>query len=145
MLISDWSSYVCSSDLPAAAGTDERCRRAHVDPGGRTCDGESAGGQWRLARWRPRCAGCGSRDHWRRRGGVQRGAHCGRHGRARDCSGSLAGAAELVGLDVRQRSEEHTSELQSLMRISYAVFCLKTKTTNKTHTTLIHRTRINIK
>src|SRR3546814_2476529 len=28
------------------------------------------------------------------------------------------------------RSEEHTSELQSLMRISYAVFCLKTKTTN---------------
>src|SRR3546814_2698308 len=29
----------------------------------------------------------------------------------------------------RHRSEEHTSELQSLMRISYAVFCLKTKTT----------------
>src|SRR3546814_2344959 len=30
----------------------------------------------------------------------------------------------------RDRSEEHTSELQSLMRISYAVFCLKKKTTN---------------
>src|SRR3546814_5024668 len=30
------------------------------------------------------------------------------------------------------RSEEHTSELQSLMRISYAVFCLKTKNNNKT-------------
>src|SRR3546814_2230175 len=29
----------------------------------------------------------------------------------------------------KQRSEEHTSELQSLMRISYAVFCLKKKTT----------------
>src|SRR3546814_984144 len=29
-----------------------------------------------------------------------------------------------------QRSEEHTSELQSLMRISYAVFCLKNKTTS---------------
>src|SRR3546814_3743480 len=29
------------------------------------------------------------------------------------------------------RSEEHTSELQSLMRISYAVFCLKKKSTNK--------------
>src|SRR3546814_2444797 len=29
------------------------------------------------------------------------------------------------------RSEEHTSELQSLMRISYAVFCLKKKNTNK--------------
>src|SRR3546814_3448361 len=33
----------------------------------------------------------------------------------------------------RDRSEEHTSELQSLMRISYAVFCLKKKT-NKRHT-----------
>src|SRR3546814_6702137 len=32
----------------------------------------------------------------------------------------------------RDRSEEHTSELQSLMRISYAVFCLK-KNKNKTH------------
>src|SRR3546814_7376199 len=32
------------------------------------------------------------------------------------------------------RSEEHTSELQSLMRISYAVFCLKKKTTQNTHT-----------
>src|SRR3546814_4209145 len=33
------------------------------------------------------------------------------------------------------RSEEHTSELQSLMRISYAVFCLKKKTTYTTHAT----------
>src|SRR3546814_2617764 len=32
------------------------------------------------------------------------------------------------------RSEEHTSELQSLMRISYAVFCLKKKKTNSKHT-----------
>src|SRR3546814_960707 len=32
------------------------------------------------------------------------------------------------------RSEEHTSELQSLMRISYAVFCLKKKTKNKSNT-----------
>src|SRR3546814_5217607 len=32
----------------------------------------------------------------------------------------------------QQRSEEHTSELQSLMRISYAVFCLKKKHTNTT-------------
>src|SRR3546814_14864498 len=31
------------------------------------------------------------------------------------------------GVGVRHRSEEHTSELQSLMRISYAVFCLKKK------------------
>src|SRR3546814_3052568 len=33
------------------------------------------------------------------------------------------------------RSEEHTSELQSLMRISYAVFCLKKKITTKQHAT----------
>src|SRR3546814_5296832 len=33
--------------------------------------------------------------------------------------------------DAQSRSEEHTSELQSLMRISYAVFCLKKKITNK--------------
>src|SRR3546814_1034161 len=39
---------------------------------------------------------------------------------------------DLVGIDgvalLDRRSEEHTSELQSLMRISYAVFCLKKKT-----------------
>src|SRR3546814_5011421 len=34
---------------------------------------------------------------------------------------------------VKRRSEEHTSELQSLMRISYAVFCLKKKTTKDKH------------
>src|SRR3546814_7058812 len=39
-------------------------------------------------------------------------------------------AVELFFVDnIRLRSEEHTSELQSLMRISYAVFCLKKKTT----------------
>src|SRR3546814_4666129 len=36
--------------------------------------------------------------------------------------------ADILALD---RSEEHTSELQSLMRISYAVFCLKKKNTNR--------------
>src|SRR3546814_3503454 len=44
------------------------------------------------------------------------------------------------GITYNQRSEEHTSELQSLMRISYAVFCLKQKTTkqldNKTQTSI---------
>src|SRR3546814_5898662 len=41
--------------------------------------------------------------------------------------------SEGVARARKQRSEEHTSELQSLMRISYAVFCLKKKTT--THPT----------
>src|SRR3546814_3888592 len=36
-----------------------------------------------------------------------------------------------AGIVVRNRSEEHTSELQSLMRISYAVFCLKKKKTTE--------------
>src|SRR3546814_2712433 len=35
--------------------------------------------------------------------------------------------------EIAARSEEHTSELQSLMRISYAVFCLKKKTNTHTH------------
>src|SRR3546814_9071330 len=36
------------------------------------------------------------------------------------------------GFEIETRSEEHTSELQSLMRISYATFCLKKKKTHKT-------------
>src|SRR3546814_2292005 len=36
--------------------------------------------------------------------------------------------ADIIAIIDRRRSEEHTSELQSLMRISYAVFCLKKKT-----------------
>src|SRR3546814_7755395 len=39
-------------------------------------------------------------------------------------------AKTLASSPVRNRSEEHTSELQSLMRISYAVFCLKKKNKN---------------
>src|SRR3546814_8860554 len=43
--------------------------------------------------------------------------------------------APAVSLSGRRRSEEHTSELQSLMRISYAVFCLKKKkhSMNRSH------------
>src|SRR3546814_1282910 len=53
-----------------------------------------------------------------------------------------------------ERSEEHTSELQSLMRISYAVFCLKKKTTkithhkkqhNREHTVHMHKTQNSYK
>src|SRR3546814_2377668 len=48
------------------------------------------------------------------------------------------GAAVVLEL-VEPRSEEHTSELQSLMRISYAVFCLKKKTHTKPHNTIAIR------
>src|SRR3546814_3177752 len=60
----------------------------------------------------------------------------------RQLGGRVAGVQDRVDLDDVQRphasaggdhfrSEEHTSELQSLMRISYAVFCLKNKKTYK--------------
>src|SRR3546814_3019608 len=42
----------------------------------------------------------------------------------------------LFGVLYLVRSEEHTSELQSLMRISYAVFCLKKKNYKKSHATI---------
>src|SRR3546814_9132486 len=53
--------------------------------------------------------------------------------RKRRNHGQARATAELPGhrRAQRGRSEEHTSELQSLMRISYAVFCLKKKTDNK--------------
>src|SRR3546814_1170623 len=65
--------------------------------------------------------------------------------------GDLAMNEHFVGIEinnlgrrhpaVRTRSEEHTSELQSLMRISYAVFCLKQK---KTHFTLPYDSQLQI-
>src|SRR3546814_6019600 len=55
---------------------------------------------------------------------------------------SLIANCWRAGTGVRRtcRSEEHTSELQSLMRISYAVFCLKTKNNmiNEPHATITH-------
>src|SRR3546814_4540842 len=55
-----------------------------------------------------------------------------RHERLQTCATSLPGA--LAGEDAR--SEEHTSELQSLMRISYAVFCLKKKNKKQNNNSL---------
>src|SRR3546814_3909699 len=56
--------------------------------------------------------------------------------------GSVFMLVGLVYLYLKSRSEEHTSELQSLMRISYAVFCLKKKKqcTNQTRHQRIIRT-----
>src|SRR3546814_3286084 len=52
----------------------------------------------------------------------------------------LASLATVRSLPRRLRSEEHTSELQSLMRISYAVFCLKQKLR---HTQILLRYNLN--
>src|SRR3546814_5225537 len=114
MRISDWSSDVCSSDL-----LEDALRH-------------------RLVRYA--------------RGAVPRRGPPRGQGRARadavavDDAGAVAGAGVRVGIEIARdgmwwkpvvprfvtpakRSEEHTSELQSLMRISYAVFCLKKKKT----------------
>src|SRR3546814_1040534 len=51
-------------------------------------------------------------------------------------------AQEAEGLRPRRRSEEHPSELQSLMRIPYAVFCFKKKKYNHTQTSEYHTSEI---
>src|SRR3546814_4114379 len=61
-------------------------------------------------------------------GGRRRARHDGRSAERDRCRMERRGAAgDGVGGTITRRSEEHTSELQSLMRISYAVFCLKKK------------------
>src|SRR3546814_1573173 len=56
----------------------------------------------------------------------------------------MRGALPAVPITYRLpvRSEEHTSELQSLMRISYAVFCLKKTTTTQHKTTIPTQTKV---
>src|SRR3546814_3832386 len=61
------------------------------------------------------------------------GAVAGRFARD-ECAPEDAG--DVAALE--QRSEEHTSELQSLMRISYAVFCLKKTKTKHSHNNILH-------
>src|SRR3546814_4483632 len=56
--------------------------------------------------------------------------------RGGDSYGAVFGGG--AGYGGRNRSEEHTSELQSLMRISYAVFCLKKQ--KKSQSTIAHAT-----
>src|SRR3546814_5976215 len=66
------------------------------------------------------------RQHRRHRGSARswwRGAW----GKPGDRDRALLPGRQLWRVLLRERSEEHTSELQSLMRISYAVFCLKKK------------------
>src|SRR3546814_4768431 len=132
MRISDWSSDVCSSDLIEVAGLavdDESGEAAAVghgvflrslldQPQRRICR------LWRSRVQIPRCA----RDDKLFRGpGLLRQRQVVQH-RLQEARGLAAGAGAVVEgqrqRDHLVRSEEHTSELQSLMRISYAVFCL---------------------
>src|SRR3546814_2834742 len=130
MRISDWSSDVCSSDLLDALRAQRR-DEARV--------GRAAAGTF----FRRRAGEL--RQHLARRGAQPA------LGREERLTAAVPRHAEVqvvafeqrldLGLQPRrgpvravapvERSEEHTSELQSLMRISYAVFCLKKKTTAK--------------
>src|SRR3546814_5073198 len=102
MRISDWSSDVCSSDLDHEGRSPAREVVARPDAAEQSVDKAKSRG--RGGHERPRL-----REDDDQRILAQKGRFSA-HIRAGD------------------RSEEHTSELQSLMRISYAVFCLKKKT-----------------
>src|SRR3546814_9378854 len=118
MRISDWSSDVCSSDLCSGSAYRSLQLELNRDPV-QTGKVEPTAGDVapdrHQVRTRLREIDVDRIDLLDRR---QRGAAGGAHQRA---FGDLRAA----------RSEEHTSELQSLMRISYAVFCLKKKNHQK--------------
>src|SRR3546814_10702891 len=59
------------------------------------------------------------------------------HGVTRQSHRKVTGEVQTRSITIAMRSEEHTSELQSLMRISYAVFCLKKKIKTNNHTPVI--------
>src|SRR3546814_1922833 len=151
MRISDWSSDVCASDLLRCVGhalgahagqnrAGARCRHQAVAPGTQRvlpeaaailqAEGEAAGGAEALDRRRRQREGEAVLDLHEPAVHPPGDSACGILGAAlapvlqsdEGEAGILAGAGEAEA-----RSEEHTSEIQSLMRISYAVFCLKKK------------------
>src|SRR3546814_8243996 len=109
MRISDWSSDVCSSDLPKLDSTPRKLIMTSITSGYPLAPG--------------------------------RGSHYATRNASSQPLDSMAVGpftALQRALEAREsqeekveRSEEHTSELQSLMRISYAVFCLKKKNTQQ--------------
>src|SRR3546814_7082288 len=108
MRISDWSSDVCSSDLQVVGADEEWLDRAE-DLG----EANEPVGRHRLP---------ADRDHLVAPEQVQQ-----------PTPGLLADrlrTVEAFDLGIEARSEEHPSELQSLMRTSYAVFCLTNKTSS---------------
>src|SRR3546814_3206049 len=111
MRISNWSSDVCSSDLLT---TIEQIDRVYVNFGQSSSDllairGDMGSGKVSVPQLE--------------RVEVQLILEDG-------SAYPVIGHLDFLDLSIDERSEEHTSELQSLMRISYAVFCLKKKKKN---------------
>src|SRR3546814_5209920 len=122
MRISDWSSDVCSSDLPATSGG-----AVAQDPAAKAPPSMSRPLPPNRVREAPTIEyGCKADSDC----AVKNVGNC--------CGAMPACVHKDSPVDPAavqsQRSEEHTSELQSLMRISYAVFCLKTTNKKRTNT-----------
>src|SRR3546814_6046875 len=116
MRISDWSSDVCSSDLLSRASG----AGSTVPTGASTAAAPCA-----------MACGMKSRPSARLPGSAAK--------RQPADTLRLSAVRPLISTSDKAapgRSEEHTSELQSLMRISYAVFCLKKKNTTKKQTNI---------
>src|SRR3546814_5348021 len=105
MRISDWSSDVCSSDLS--------CNVLNIGLSGKRPSASDTSRAPHVCPAARRQTGCGRAP---RRDRAEK----------RYCD-HMACRISGRGACPDKRSEEHTSELQSLMRISYAVFCLKKK------------------
>src|SRR3546814_8736858 len=125
MRMSDWSSDVCSSDLLASTfdhGAGVAC------PGAR-----SITYSWPSAENAPkplpsRSGVAGGPNGHGSEPALSPTSSCPECAISSYCVGcGCSGGTTASGGGRRARSEEHTSELQSLMRISYAVFCLKKK------------------
>src|SRR3546814_2387873 len=131
MRISDWSSDVCSSDLPKAGDSDAQATMLPPTAAGGdyavqfAAYDSSVSADTVVARLRDaqlpayrEASRVGDKQAWRVRIGPY----------------ATRADAEIARVEAARvgRSEEHTSELQSLMRISYAVFCLIKKITLST-------------
>src|SRR3546814_10908600 len=128
MRISDWSSDVCSSDLDAARRAEDG--KLFLQPLGRVerAAGVPEGRVGALGRLVVKDEEIADIDIFAQRLAIVAVA-----------LGVAEGAGREQRHQPRDRSEEHTSELQSLMRISYAVFCLKKKKNTASNDTVMTR------
>src|SRR3546814_1576328 len=136
MRISDWSSDVCSSDL-ASPAPDSACagpKPATSEVSGQygSCSYTAEFGAW--TGWSSECSATSNRTRSvqcrRSNGDIVPTSECSSRGVAITPTNETSaryGSCSYSRVNPASRSEEHTSELQSLMRISYAVFCLKKK------------------